>query len=198
MAAGFARLQSAENALIPALVADAGVARLVELAPLASPSPRVPVSRERILFHEGQWHYPFRAPALELPFADGTLPAILVRHLFQPDVPRGVFAEILRCLQPGGLLLSVSANPWHSAAWREVGRGALRLPSWPLLLVSHARQDLELQIPRTYWRGLLPGLAPVLVIAGRKPPRPIDVRPVKFSRRVPDGATAVPSQCRAA
>lgn len=198
MPAGFARLQSAENVLIPALVADAGIARLVELAPLASPSPAVRVPRERVLFHEGQWRYPFRAEALSLPFADGALPAILLRHLFQPGIPSGLLEEVLRCLKPGGLLISVSANPWHPAAWRELGPAALRLPAWPRLLLGHARHDLQLHIPRPHWRGLLPGLAPVLVVAGRKPPRPIDVRPVRFARRMPDAGTAVPSQCRAA
>ena len=201
MLAGFAHLQPAENACVPVLVDSAGVDWLLELAPVGSPSPALKAPRHRMLLDgNGQWCFPCRAPASQLPLDDESLPAVLMRHLFQPGVPADLLEEVLRCLKPGGLLVSVSANPWHRASWRELGRNTLQLPAWPKLLLRHARYNLQLQIPRRrQWRGLLPGLSPVLVVVARKPPRAAPVRKLEFSKADKvRGRVAAASQCRAA
>lgn len=199
MTAGFARLQRAENALLPELLAGVGIDWLVEMAPVTSPSPALTVPRHRVLLDSGGWCYPFRAPVGQLPFEDEALPAVLVRHLFQPGVGAGLLDEVLRCLAAGGVLVSVSANPWHPQCWRELGSGALHLPAWPKLLFRHARHPLKLQIPRRQqWRGLMPGLSPVLVVVARKPPRPTRVEKLKFRQPAGRGQVAGVSQCEAA
>lgn len=203
MTAGFASLQHAENAVVPAVLRSAGVDWLVELAPAASPSPAVDVPRHRMLLDDTGWIWPCRASGDTLPFGDEQLPALLLRHLFWDRDADRRFGEAMRVLKPGGLVVSVSANPWHRASWRELGRDALKLPAWPLLLYRHARHDLQLQIPRRqYLASVLPGLSPLLLVVGRKPPRAATVRRLDFGRRFgaagsPVGSAAGTS-CRAA
>ncbi|NBD95033.1 MAG: hypothetical protein GVY11_00950, partial [Gammaproteobacteria bacterium] len=92
-----------------------------------------------------------------------------------------------------------SANPWHRLAWRELGRSALRLPSWPQFQWMHARCDLQLSISASLQlRGLVPGLVPVLVVVARKPAEPARIDPIRFRQPQLAGGSAVPSQCRAA
>lgn len=199
MPAGFAYLQPAENAVIPVLLKGAGVEWLLELAPVGSPSPAIDIARHRMLLAGDQWCFPVQAPAVQMPFADESLPAVLLRHLFQPGVPANLLEEVLRCLAPGGLLVTVSANPWHQASWRELGPRTLYLPAWPRLLLRHARHDLQLQIPRRrHWGGLLPGLSPILVVVARKPPRPARIRQLRFGKVGAGGRVAAASQYRAA
>ncbi|MEM7054131.1 MAG: hypothetical protein AAF446_06235 [Pseudomonadota bacterium] len=199
MPAGFAGLQGAENALVPGLIESSGVDWLVEMAPLISPSPAIAVSRHRMLFDNSGWVWPFRAPTAELPFMDEALPAILLRHVFQPSVDVSLFDEALRCLIPGGLLISVSANPWHRAAWRELGRAALQLPAWPQLLVRYSQHDLQLQsVGRQRWRGLIPGLSPILVVMARKPSRAAPVTRLRIGYPQVSSAPMPATQCRAA
>lgn len=200
MSAGFAALQHAENALIPELLRGAGVDWLVEFAPAASPSPAIDVPRHRVLLGPDGWVWPFRGEGGTLPFADESLPAVLVRHLFWDAGAIGRFEEALRVLQPGGLVVSVTANPWHRASWRELGRGALRLPAWPRFVFLHARHELQLHIPRRqHWTGVVPGLSPVLVVVGRKPPRAATVRRLRLRREFAPSVQASPgTSCRAA
>jgi SAM-dependent methyltransferase len=199
MIAGFARMQHLENELVPDLLRSAGVDWLVELAPAASPSPGAHVPRHRMLLDDGGWVWPCRLPGGLLPFGDEALPAVLMRHLFWLDCGPDLLRETVRCLKPGGLLVSVSANPFHRGSWEELGRGALQLPAWPRFLMQHGRYDLQLEVPpRTGWRGMIPGVAPLLVLAGRKPPRGNRVRPMRFRRLVDASARPLPTSCRAA
>lgn len=199
MLAGFASLQPVENAVLPSCLSGAGVDWILELAPAVSPSPGLELPRHRLLLATEGWVYPFRAPCKELPLADDSIPALMLRHLFQPGVPAGMLDEALRCLMPGGLLVTVSANPWHPAAWHELGRGALRLPPWPWLQLAHARRQLRMEKPARGDRGgSISGLNPLLVVVARKPPRPAQVRRLKFRRPALAGRNAAVSQCEAA
>lgn len=199
MIAGFAQLQTVENALVPELIHAEGVDWLVELAPASSPSPALHAPRHRMLADREGWVWPCRLPSDLLPFQNESLPAILVRHLFWLDVAPALLAECIRCLKPGGLMVSVSANPWHRGSWQELGRQAFHLPAWPRFLVQHGRYDLMLQVPaKARLRGMVPGISPLLVVAGRKPPRGSRVRKLDFGRVVSPSPRAVPTSCRAA
>ncbi|MBY6203404.1 class I SAM-dependent methyltransferase [Halomonas denitrificans] len=183
MSAGFASLQQAENALVPRVLHGAGVDWVLELSPASSPSPAIDVPRHRMLLDATGWIWPVRSTAALLPFADESVPAMLVRHLFWDFDARARFDEVLRVLAPGGLVVSVSANPWHRASWRELGRDALKLPVWPRFVYQHASHDLELQIPRRrHWASVLPGVSPLLLVVGRKPPRAATVRRLELRR----------------
>lgn len=199
MIAGFAGLQNAENELVPGLIDGAGVDWLVECAPASSPSPAIRVPRHRMLLGNDEWVWPCRLGAGFLPFADEALPAIVLRHLFWLPSGKSLLDEAIRCLKPGGLLVSISANPWHRHSWREIGRDALQLPAWPRFLMQHARHQLLVQYPaRQQWRGFIPGVVPLLVIVARKPPRAAPVRRLRLQRTVGSGPRAVPTSCRAA
>ncbi|MFU8878371.1 MAG: methyltransferase domain-containing protein [Wenzhouxiangellaceae bacterium] len=199
MDAGFAGLQNTENRLVPEIVAAAGVDWLLECAPVTSPSCALDAPRHRLLLSRDEWVWPCRLPMDLLPFADQTLPAILLRHVFwQPQAP-ALLTEAVRCLKPGGLLVSVSANPWHRASWGELGRDALHLPAWPRLLMQHARFSLQLQIPvRQQWFGLIPGVSPLLLVVARKPPRPAQVRRLQLKRSMGTRTGMPVTSCRAA
>ncbi|MDX1625638.1 MAG: hypothetical protein R3323_03910 [Wenzhouxiangellaceae bacterium] len=199
MVSRLADLQNIENSTIPSIIETAGVDWVLELAPIESPSPASAVPRYRALADGSDWTWPFRAPLDSLPFADESLPAILVRHLFDGNRGRAVLDESLRCLAPGGALISVSANPWHRRTWKAMGRAAWRLPSWPAFLIEHARRDLRLDVPaRQQWSGWLPGVSPLLVLFARKPPRGSRIERIDFGRqRVPVRPMAA-SNCRAA
>ncbi|MDT8439482.1 MAG: hypothetical protein RQ729_10785 [Wenzhouxiangellaceae bacterium] len=199
MSAGFVRLQNAENAMLGPLLAGAGVDWVLELAPLSGGAPALGVPRHRMLMDENGWAWPCRAPAAALPFADEQLPAIVLRHLFWRAFGPELLADAVRCLKPGGLLVSVSANPWHRKSWQELGRRALHLPAWPRLLMQHARHSLLLQVPATaHWQGIVPGVAPLLLVVARKPPRGPRVRALRFPARAQTMTHSVPTSCRAA
>ncbi|MCA1778350.1 MAG: class I SAM-dependent methyltransferase [Xanthomonadaceae bacterium] len=199
MTAAFARLQRAENSLMAGLVDTVGVDWILELAPVHSPSPIIHVPRHRMLLGEDGWVWPFRCLPAELPFADEDLPAIMIRHMFWLPTGTSILRDALRCLKPGGLLISVSANPWHRLSWNELGRAAFRLPAWPRFLMQHAGLGLQLQIPvRYHWTGVLPGVSPVLMVVARKPARAIRIRRPDFSRKHISIGTAPASGCRAA
>lgn len=185
--------------MVPARVQGAGVDWILECAPASSPSPALGVPRHRLLMGSDGWIWPCRSPNDRLPFAGDALPAILIRHLFLYPYGPSLLAEAVRCLKPGGLLVSVSANPWHLRSWREVGREALHLPAWPRLLMQHARYRLEFLAPnRRSWRGLVSGISPLLVVVARKPPRAATVRRLRLVRNVASNPRAVPTSCRAA
>ena len=195
----FVALQSAESRLIGALAGELAADWLLEIAPATSPSPTVPLRRSRLLVNEEGCCWPFRGELSALPLDSESVPALLLRHVWQPGMGADPLSEALRVLKPGGWIVSVSANPWHPAAWRELGRGARWLPSWPHFQFLHARRQLDLGVPaRAFWRGLVPGLSPVLVLLARKPQRPARVLPMKFRQpRFAPGSAAV-AQCRAA
>lgn len=200
MSVGFASLQQAENAVIPELLRSAGVDWLVEFAPVTSPSPAIDVPRHRVLHDASGWIWPFCGEGQALPFPAESLPAVLLRHLFWDESAPERFEEALRVLAPGGLIVSVTANPWHRSSWRELGRDSFRLPAWPRFLYLHARQDLMLQIPsRQYWTSALPGISPILLVVGRKPPRAATVRRLDLRRRfAPATVPSASPSCRAA
>lgn len=199
MIAGFARLQNLESELVPQVLRSAGVEWVLELAPAASPSPRADVPRHRMLFSDPGWVWPCRLTPALLPFANDSLPAVLIRHLFWLDSAPFLLQEAVRCLKPGGLLVSVSANPWHPGSFRELGRDALALPPWPSFVMQHGRHSLELELPaRTAWRSMIPGVTPLLVVSGRKPPRGIPIGRLDLRRVRGPAAGPLPTSCRAA
>lgn len=199
MIAGFSSLQTAENRLVPMALGDQRPEWLLELAPVSAPSPGLDVDRVRLLFDDQGLTWPLRAHLDEWPLDDDSVPAVLVRHAWQPGVAADPLPELLRVLKPGGLLISVSANPWHRKAWQELGKGTFMLPSWPQFQLLHARHSLQLSVPaRELWRGLVPGLSPALVLVSRKPARPARVTPIKSRQPTLAGASATASLCRAA
>ncbi|QKK02203.1 MAG: class I SAM-dependent methyltransferase [Pseudomonadota bacterium] len=199
MPAGFAALQRLETGLVQAGFGAFRVPWLLEMAPTASASPELPLERCRILVDASRCRWPFVAGLGELPLENNSVPAALLRHVWQPGIRINPLDEIARVLRPGGILVSVTANPWHRLAWRELGRHALGLPSWPQLQVMHARRHFELAVPAaSQLRGFVPGLTPVLVLVARKPSEPARVEPIRFRQpRMVRGTPAL-SQCRAA
>ncbi|AKS42242.1 class I SAM-dependent methyltransferase [Wenzhouxiangella marina] len=197
--AGFSRLQTAENQRIPALLEPFQPDWVLELAPLSSSSPALPRPRERLLFDETGIHWPFNARLDALPLDSDSVPAVLLRHLWQPGAPEGGLDEAVRVLRPGGCLISVSANPWHLQAWREIGAAALQLPSWPHWQLQHLRAELEWAMPNSArWWPLLPGGSSLLVIVARKPRRPARVRRLSPNRPRLAAANAAMTRTRAA
>lgn len=192
MPAGFGRLQTREGPLIETGLVGLRAPWLLEMAPTASASPELDIERCRILVDGRQCRWPFLAGLEELPLEDDSVPAVLLRHVWQPAVECDPVDEVVRVLKPGGVLISVSANPWHRLAWSELGRAALRLPSWPHFQLLHARRGLELAVPAaSQVRGFVPGLAPVLVLIARKPAEPARIEPLRF--RQPRGVPGSPA-----
>ncbi len=195
----FVALQSAETRLINAMVGEQKAEWVLEIAPVTSPSPDIVGPRCRVLFNAAGFCWPFRAPFKALPLDTESVPALIVRHAWQPHRPCDLLDEAIRVLRPGGWLVSVSANPWHPAAWRELGREALWLPSWPQFQMLHARRALSLSTPgRNFWQGLVPGLTPILALRARKPSRPARIRPMPLRRPRFAAAPVAATQCRAA
>jgi SAM-dependent methyltransferase len=195
----FVALQSAESRLIRALIGAESAEWVLEIAPATSPSPEVAGQRCRVMFNAEGCCWPFRAPFTALPIDSESVPALILRHAWQPHHPGDLLDEVMRVLRPGGWLISVSANPWHPAAWRELGRQALWLPSWPQFQMLHARRALSLATPgRNFWQGLVPGLTPILALRARKPSRPARIRPMPLRRPRFASAPVAATQCRAA
>ncbi len=196
----FAALQAAESRLVAAAFGnDVQPDWVLEMSPVTSPSPGLDFPRCRILLNEAGCCWPFHARPDELPLDDESVPAVLLRHVWQPGMAADALAGTIRLLKPGGLLVSVSANPWHPSAWFELGHSAMWLPSWPHFQLLHSRYRLQLNQPaRALWRGLVPGVSPLLVLVARKPRRPATVRRLRFNRPVAVGPAGAMSQCRAA
>ena len=195
----FVALQSTESRLIGALVAAERAEWALEIAPATSPSPELNLPRVRIMFNSAHCCWPFLAPLDALPLDDESVPAIILRHAWQPERPCDLLTDALRVLKPGGWIVSISANPWHPAAWRELRQKALWLPSWPQFQVLHARHSLCLATPgRNVWQGLVPGLTPILALLARKPSRPARIRPVRFARPRLSAMPSPATHCRAA
>jgi SAM-dependent methyltransferase len=199
MPAGFARLQQREAPLVAAGLAGIHARWLLEVAPTASASPELPVERCRLLVDATACRWPFRAPLDCWPLEDRSVPVILLRHVWQPAIEVDPLDEALRVLKPGGVLISVTANPWHHLAWRELGRDALRLPSWPHFQILHARHGFSLATPMTSQvRGFVPGLSAALVLVARKPAEPARIEPLRFARPQASPGAAAVTHCRAA
>lgn len=199
MLAGFGGLQSLESRLAVAALQGVNATWLLEIAPTASASPELPLERCRVLIDHNKCRWPFVAPVDQLPLEDCSVPAILLRHVWQPALRRDPLEEVLRVLKPGGVLISVSANPWHRLAWRELGREAMKLPSWPHFQIIHARHHLSLAVPATnQLRAFVPGMTPVLVLVARKPAEPSRIRQVRYSSPQMAPGSAAVTQCRAA
>lgn len=195
----FVALQSVENRLVPDAIDAPYPEWVLEIAPATSPSPRLDFPRTRILLNADGCCWPFSARLDQLPLDSESVPAVLLRHVWQPALAVDPLAEALRVLKPGGLLLSVSANPWHPQAWMELGSAAMWLPSWSQFQLLHSRHALQQKLQaQNLWRGLVPGLTPVLLIAARKPQRPAVIRPLKFARPALLRPGAAVAQCRAA
>lgn len=199
MPAGFSGLQALEARLVKAGFAHPRPDWILEVAPTASASPQTELNKSRVLVDADSCCWPFRAELECWPLDDDSVPGLLLRHVWQPAIRGNLLIEATRVLKPGGVLVSVSANPWHRLAWQELGRSALRLPSWPQFQWMHARCNLHLSIAANVQvRGLVPGLFPVLVVVARKPAEPARIEPVRFRQPQFGGGSAVPSQCRAA
>src|SRR5699024_1694763 len=127
MPAGFAALQALETRLVEAGFAQPRPNWILEVAPTASASPRTGLRRRRVLVDAHTCCWPFRARLDCWPLEDDSVPAVLLRHVWQPAICGDLLEEAARVLRPGGALVSVSANPWHRLAWRELGRTALKL-----------------------------------------------------------------------
>lgn len=201
MPAGFSGLQALETRFVEAGFEQSRSNWILEVAPTASASPQIALRRTRVLIDADFCCWPFRAELDCWPLDDDSVPGILLRHVWQPIIRSDLLGEATRVLKPGGVMVSVSANPWHRLAWRELGRSALRLPSWPQFQWMHARCDLQLSISASLQvRSLVPGLVPVLVVVARKPAEPARIEPLRFRqpRAQVAGGSPVPSQCRAA
>lgn len=199
MLAGFTRLQARESVLVAAGLNGVSAPWLLEIAPTASASPEVAMDRCRVLIDANSSRWPFRAPLDAWPLEDRSVPVIVLRHVWQPGIGADLLDEALRVLKPRGVLVSVTANPWHHLAWRELGREALRLPSWPHFQILHARRGFSLATPMaSQVSGFVPGLSAVLVLVARKPAEPARIEPLRYAqpRVAPSGAVA--TQCRAA
>jgi SAM-dependent methyltransferase len=199
MPAGFSGLQGLETRLVAAGFERPRPRWILEVAPTASASPQIEFQKSRVLVDAMSCCWPFRAELERWPLDDDSVPGVLLRHVWQPALRGDLLAEAVRVLKPGGTLVSVSANPWHRLAWRELGRAALRLPSWPQFQWMHARLPLQLSISANLQvRGLVPGLVPVLVVVATKSAEPARIEPIRFRQPRVVASSAVPSQCRAA
>ena len=209
---GFSSLQTVESRLVAAaLSAAAGPETwdsrrdwLLELSPAVAPSPALPkgFKRHRVLFDHQGCVWPFRSRLDEWPLDNDSVPAVVLRHVWQPGLTADAMSEAVRVLRPGGWLMSISANPWHYRSWQVLGRDAFWLPSWPRWQWLHARHGLELSVPvASQWRGAVPGLTPVLLLIGRKPRGQGRVVKVSFNQRAERRmalGTLPAANCRAA
>jgi len=188
------RLQSVQKAL-------ERVDWFVELAPVISPSPKVPskAKRVRILFDHQRVVWPFEAAPDALPLDAGSIPAILIRHAWQPGPMRLDLHQWVQALKPGGSLIAVSANPWHLQTWRWLGMETFRLPSWPHFIWANTHPELKLELnPFLNFKAKQVRLSPLLVVVAQKrsPVAPIALD--SRSKFRPQKASAQMAQCRAA
>lgn len=194
MLRGFSGLQNQETRAVGPLVAEAGIDWLLEMAPLASPSPKLTVPRLRMLLAADGWRWPVRAQTCPLPFPDESLPAVMLRYLIRPAVDGDLLEDVHRCLVPGGALILVAANPYHPRCWRQGGPGVIRMPGRVRLLGRLARLGFRPVVSPPPL-----SVSPVWALAARKEGGAARVRQVRFERtRRPPGRVLAGSTCRAA
>lgn len=205
MPADFSSLQATEGRILSELTslteALNRVEWFVEVAPVMGASPKLDVkaTRHRVLFDHTGLVWPCQAVPDALPFDTNSVPAVLLRHAWTPEQAQFPMGQWARVIKPGGLLVSVSANPWHPSVWKIMGKRSWRLPSWPHFLSIHAHPDIQLEMhPLTQWRGGLPKLSPVLVLVGQKRCEIAPIHSRRSGRLAVKHAPAVLAQCRAA
>lgn len=205
MPADFSSLQAIEGNLLSELASPKEVLNRVgwflEVAPVMGASPKLDVAaaRHRVLFDHAGLVWPCQAAPGALPFDANSVPAVLLRHAWEPEQMQFPVGQWARVLKPGGLLISVSANPWHPTIWKIMGKRSWRLPSWPHFLSAHAHPDIQLEMHLlTRWRGGLPKLSPLLVLVGQKRSEIASIHSKRSSRLTVKHAPAVLAQCRAA
>src|SRR5690625_2685947 len=141
--AGYVGLQNLETDLAAAACSRFTPLWILEVAPMVSASPGLEAARSRMLLDEAGVCWPFRAAHECWPLEDESVPALLLRHLWQSASCVDVLAEALRVLWPGGCVASISRNPWRRQAGREPGPSALRPPAWPQWQWLHYRLGLQ-------------------------------------------------------
>ena len=201
----FSSLQPVESALLanmPAISeALARVDGLVECAPVTSPSPKLSdsIKRERVLFTRDKVVWPFEAAMDALPINSDSVPAVMIRHAWQPGMASFSMTEWVRVLKPGGIWVALSANPWHPAVWSLLGRQTWRLPSWPHFLWGNSHPDLKWDLnPFRIGQRRWPTLSPVLAVVGRKRNRVAPLPSTRTRSIAVEQAPAMLTQCRAA
>ncbi|HSH27981.1 MAG TPA: methyltransferase domain-containing protein, partial [Wenzhouxiangella sp.] len=115
MPAGFSGLQALETRLVEAGFAQPRPNWILEVAPtasasphIASASPHIHLRRSRVLVDGDTCCWPFRAELDCWPLDDDSVPAVLLRHVWQPAIRGDLLQEAARVLRPGGALVSVS------------------------------------------------------------------------------------------
>lgn len=201
----FSSLQPVESALLAGMSAItdalARVDWLVECAPVTSPSPQLssPVQRERVLFSQHRFIWPFVSAFDALPVDTDSVPLVVIRHAWQPGLAGFALAEWVRVLKPGGTLIALSANPWHPKVWPLVKRQTLKLPSWPHFLWANSHPEMKLSLnPFCRADRRWPRLSPVLVVVGQKRSPVAPIRPMTRRSLSVKQAPAMLTQCRAA
>lgn len=156
-------------ALMPALQRCAGTRGLLVSAAPGDQPPALPLLGHwtGLRLADGRFDGDVRASAPEpLPFSDDAFDLVLLRHVLETaPQPAALLHEAVRCLAPGGVLVSTGLHPlgawspwWH---WRMRHRdGHLNSP----MQLAHWLRRADLQVEQSLRVGRTwPGSAPALV-----------------------------------
>jgi len=134
-----------------------------------------------------QWQ---QADALALPFADATFDAVVCQFgvMFFPDKPRG-FAEAMRVLRPGGVLLlsvwdRIEENDFAHVVTAALSAGIPGYPSGFLARTPHGYHDPEV-ICRDLAVGGFSALPEVVTVAARSIAATAEVPAVAYCQGTP-------------
>jgi len=190
-------LEELENRLLEPLLQRRRADWLLEIAPSDLASARPGPAARRLEVRDGCIVRPFQARLDELPLDSDSVPVILLRHLWRPGDKIDPLVDVVRVLRPGGLLLSVSLDPWHLRAWRCHRLNTVCLPGRWRLRRQHRRHGLNVEdaLASSGSRWLA---APVLVLVARKHVSAGRVLRLRFGGRRIARSPALPTQCRAA